>query len=454
MKRHKPIRVARVLLLILLAPILALQAGCARLEGGTPEESHPSEPWQVELMTSWTAGSKAATHLGVMLAQLAKDRPDILVTHEGMPSADLRARLTTRMATGNPPDLSWCVLSYAREYIKDGKIIDWRPVFDDPRHPEFRTWFDEKALSSATLPDGRIIMVPQEASVDGLYYDTALFEQNGWRPPRTFVELLDLVGKAREKGMVGIAVGGKDMRFAWLASALLVRTAGLQRSLDLCLGGVPSRYSDPLYGFPGAMERFKELVDAGAFSPNVLGMSAAEADAMFADNQAALYYEGAWKPDGFEVAGTYEFVERLARVDFPSIPGTPRDAGVNVGGNIIGFFIADKLPEEQMQACIEVAKRIASPGFNIPIMEAGGFVYAGRADYDESKVSPVMNQLIRAYREADGFIPSMDALAPPSVDLAIKQNAMPGILSGLYTVEQAVAEVERVAREYLDASRR
>ena len=87
-------------------------------------------------------------------------------------------------------------------------------------------------------------------------------------------------------------------------------------------------------------------------------------------------------------------------------------------------------------------------------MEEGGFVYAGQAEYDDSKVSPVMNQLIRAYREAEGFLPSMDALVPPSVDLAIKQNAMPGILSGRYTVNQAVAEVRRIAEEYQAASRR
>ncbi len=454
MNRHVPHQVIRVLACTVLLAVLSAAGGCASWNPGKPVETAGNEPCTVELLTSWTSGSTAHTHLTAALAGFSAAHPEIRVEHEGLPSADLRARLTTRMATGNPPDLSWCVLSYAREYIKDGKIIDWRTVFDDPRHPEFRSWFDEKALLSSTMPDGRIMMVPQEASVDGLYYDTELFELYGWKPPRTFDDLISLISKARAKGMVGIAVGGKDMRFAWLASALLVRTAGLRKAMDLCLGDDPTRYTDPAYGFVGAMERFKQLVDAGAFSPNVLGMSAAEADALFADGQAALYYEGAWKPDGFEAAGTFTFVERLARADFPIISGAPADAGVNVGGNIIGFFVAAGLPEDETQACIEVAKLITSPEFNVPIMEEGGFVYAGQAEYDDSKVSPVMNQLIRAYREAEGFLPSMDALVPPSVDLAIKQNAMPGILSGRYTVNQAVAEVRRIAEEYQAASRR
>ncbi len=412
-------------------------------------------PQTIRLMTSWTSGSAAYDQITKGLADYKVAKPWITITHDALPSADLRTKLTVDMATGNPPDISWCVLSYAREFIKDNKIIDWTPVFADPQNQEFKQWFDEKSLTFAKSPDGKkIMMVPQEASIDGLYYDTKLFQDNGWTPPTTFTEFKDIITKAKAKGLVGIAAGGKDMRFAWMASALLVRAGGLAKANELCLGTDATRFSNPAYGFVGAMTKFKELVDIGAFSPDVLGMSAKEADTMFANNQAAFYYEGAWKPGNFATNGSVEFVARLARVNFPVMTDMPGDKDICVGGNIIGFFIASGMDAKKQQACVDVAKMITSPEFNVPIMEKGGFVYAGNAKYDETKVSNVMNQCIKAYRDASNFIPSMDALAPPSVDLAIKQTVMPGIISGQYNVDQAVKEVQRVMQEYLDSAKK
>lgn len=422
--------------------------------GTTAATTVDTKPVAIRLMTSWTSGSAAYEQITKALADYKIKKPNVTITHDALPSADLRTKLTVEMATGNPPDISWCVLSYAREFIKDNKIIDWAPVFADPRHPEFKQWFDEKSLNFAKAPDGRIMMVPQEASIDGLFYDTKLFKDNGWTPPKTFTEFKDIITKAKAKGMVGIALGGKDMRFAWMASALLVRAGGLAKANALCLGTDATFYSNPAYGFVGAMTKFKELVDIGAFSPDILGMSAKEADTMFATNKAAFYYEGAWKPGNFETNGSKEFVARLERVNFPAMTDMPGDADVCVGGNIIGFFIAAGLPDNKTQACIDVAKLITSPEFNVPIQEKGGFVYAGNAKYDETKVSLVMNQCIKAYRDAKNFIPSMDALAPPSVDLAIKQTVMPGIISGAYTVDKGVAEVQRVAQEYLNSQKK
>ena len=404
-------------------------------------------------MTSWTSGTVAYNQSVKFLGDFMVANPHVTITHDALPSAELRTRMTVEMATGNPHDISWCVLSYAREFIKDRYIIDWAPVFDDPRHPEFRQWFDEKSLYFAKSSEGEIMLAPQEGSVDGLFYDTHIFDRFGWEPPSTFDELLEIIGKAKAIGMDGIALGGRDARFAWLASALLVRTGGLDMANELCLGSDATRYSDPAYGFVDAMTKFKELVDAGAFSSGVMNMSAKEADAMFARNEAAFYYEGAWKPANFETHSDKKFIDRLERVDFPAMTDMPGDANINVGGNIIGFFIANGLSEVKTQMCIEVVKMLVSPEFNVPTMEKGGFVYAGNAPYDETKVSKVMNQLIQTYRTTSGFIPSMDAYAPPSVDLALKQTVMPGIISGLYTVDEAVAEIQRVAQEYLDAGK-
>ncbi|HEY5584814.1 MAG TPA: ABC transporter substrate-binding protein [Ruminiclostridium sp.] len=409
----------------------------------------PEEKQEIRLMTAWTAGSAAYNAIEALLKTYKTDKPNITIVHDALPSADLRTKLTVEMAAGTPPDVSWCVLSYANEFIKDNKIIDWAPVFADPKHPEFKKWFSEVSLNFASTPDGKIMMVPQEGSIDGLFYNTEMFTKNGWTPPTTFDELLALVPLIKAKGISPLVTGGKDGRFAWLASALLARSAGLDNFNALCKGESMKSWNDPKFGFVGAMEKFSALVKSGAYPKGVLGMSASEADQMFARGEAAMYYEGAWKPGNFQKAGGDAFLAKVARVNFPVMTDSPNgDAKVNVGGNIIGFFVASGLTPSKTEACINLVKDVCSPEFNVPIMENGGFVYAGNADYDKTKVSAVLNQCIEAYRTATSYIPSMDAIAPPSVDLAIKQTAMPGILTGEFDVAKAVAEVQKAAEDY------
>ena len=42
----------------------------------------------------------------------------------------------------------------------------------------------------------------------------------------------------------------------------------------------------------------------------------------------------------------------------------------------------------------------------------------------------------------------MDGIAPPAVDLAIKQTAFPGIITGELDVQQAIDEVQKAAEDY------
>ena len=60
-----------------------------------------------------------------------------------------------------------------------------------------------------------------------------------------------------------------------------------------------------------------------------------------------------------------------------------------------------------------------------------------------------MLQCAEALLTAEILIPSMDTFAPPAIDLAIKKTAMPGIITGEFTVDEAVAEVQRAADEYV-----
>jgi raffinose/stachyose/melibiose transport system substrate-binding protein len=194
MKRSNFLRTLSMILLIAMTSVLLF--GCASKEtppannppaGTTPTEQTPAEQTpattekiELRLLTPWTAGAAAYDQIEALMAKYKAESPNITIIHDALPTADARTKLTVEMAAGNPPDVSWCPLSYAREFIKDDMIIDWKPVFEDPRYPEFKQWFTETSLNFASAQDGRIMLAPQEGSIDGLFYNKELFQKYGW----------------------------------------------------------------------------------------------------------------------------------------------------------------------------------------------------------------------------------------------------------------------------------
>lgn len=429
-------------------------AGCgnASSEERSPKEKNSDtkgsgDNIEIKLSTTWTQGSVAQDNIEELITDFEKKHPNVTIEHDALSTADLRTKLTVQAASGDMPDVSWCPQSYAREFIKDGLIIDWADIIEED--PDWHDWFADPVIEALTETDGKILLAPLEASIDGLYYNKAMFEKHGWTAPKTWDEFMALIPQIKDAGITPLVTGGKDSRFAWMASAILVRSGGLDNFRSLSYGDNLTNWNDESTGFPTAVAKFKEMVEAGAFPNGVMGMSATEADQMFANEEAAMYYEGAWKVGNFESAGGTEFLEKLDRIDWPAMTdcedGNP---DTRVGGCFIGVMVKAGNDTEKEKMCIELAKAICSPDFGIPLMEEGGQVYPGVAEYDHTTCSEIMNKMIEAFHSADSYIPSMDGIAPPAVDLAIKQTAFPGIITGELDVEQAVDEVQKAAEDY------
>ncbi|MCL2318565.1 MAG: ABC transporter substrate-binding protein [Treponema sp.] len=442
MKRTNLFLVIFAVLVLLTGPIGLASAG------GGGQASTSSKPVEIRYMGTETVGGPINTLFLAMLDEFHKANPSIKVQADLLPSADLRTKITVEMAAGNPPEISCCISSYASEFMRDNKIEDWRPII--AANPEFNQWYDKKNIDNLTYKDGRIMTMPTEASIDGFYYNTEIFKKYGWQPPKTYADLLDLTKKAQVAGINLMVTGGRDIRFAWLASAFMARTAGLKKTDALTIGNAMDQWDNPQYGFVLAMTKFKELVDAGLFPKGVLGMNTNEADQAFARGEAAMYYEGAWKGANFETAGGKAFIDKLERIDWPAFPDCPDgDPSLRVGGNIWGLMIPTGLNAGQKDAVIRFAKAYCNPTYNAKLMETGSRVFAGKCNYDRTKTMKIFNQCVDAYLTAPKYMLSMDSYAVPSVDLAIKQTAMPGIVSGQFTVAQAVAEVNKAAKDYL-----
>ena len=424
-------------------------APAAKQEQPAADTKAEAKPVTITLASTWTQGSVVQPIAEELIKNFEAEHPGVTIEMDAEATGDLRTKLTVQAAAGELPDISWCPQSYSRQFIKDGLIIDWADKIKED--PEWKAQFSDAVWEGLTEPSGEITLAPMEAAIDSLYYNATMFQEHGWEVPKTWDEFISLCKVINDAGITPIVTGGKDSRFAWMASAILARSAGLDNFKELCFGDAMDKWDDPKYGFPDAVAKFKEMVDAQAFPNGVLGMSATEADQVFANGEAAMYYEGAWKVGNFESAGGEGWTTaNVHRADWPAFTDCANgDAGTRVGGCFIGLIVASGMDPEKEALCVELVKKICSPEFGIASQESGGPIYPGLAEYDESTTLPLTNELIKAYRSADSYIPSMDSIAPPAVDLAIKGTAFPGIITGEFTAEQAIVEVQKAAEDYM-----
>ena len=445
MKETKVFFVLLAVLILLAGPVALVSAG------GGGQSSSAGRPLEIRYMGDQTVGSPMYEPLAQMVEGFHKANPDVRVELDLLPSMEYRTKISVEMAAGNPPEVTNCIFSYASEFMRENRIEDWRPIM--AKNPEFAQWIPMRYIQNMDYGDGRITLIPTQAQVDGFYYNTEIFNKNGWQPPKTFDELLALAPKARAAGISLMVNGGRDIRFAWLASALMAGVAGKEKADALAFGNAMDQWDNPSYGFVTAMTKFKQLVDAGAFHRGTMGFSVQEADMAFIRGEAAMYYEGEWKANDFLIRGSKEFVDIIRRIDFPAFTDCPDgDSSIRIGGNIWGVMIPTGHNERTMDAVIRFSKAFVSPDFRKIVMDTDGqSISATITDFNRARLSVLRLELIEAYDNANVFIRSMDSYAVPAVDLAIKQTAMPGILTGELTVDQAVAAVQRAAREYLAA---
>jgi raffinose/stachyose/melibiose transport system substrate-binding protein len=435
-------------LLVILVVLLAVSYGFAA--GQQEQKTGERKVVTIRHMNPHTAGEGGfGDYFADYVKKFNAEHPYINVISDSMSSGDLRTKITVEMASGNPPNTMWLPYSYATEFIKDDLLVDWSKIYSDPAYPEFKERFNDSILYFSETADGKVPMVPYEAHIDGLFYNTAIFEKYGWTVPTTFTELVDLAQKAKKVGIAGTVTGGQDMRFAWLAAALLVRTGGVENAAALCSGNAMEQWNNPAYGFPQAMEKFNELVKAGIYPSGILAISANMADQMFVRGEAATYYEGQFRPGIWEDMGGKEFINKIRRVDFPVMTDMAMgDPTARIGGTIVGLAAASGQSPEEMAASIEWIKAISSPEFWAPVLASGRNLYPGDIEYDKSNVSIVMQQCAEALITAEKLFPSIDTIAPPAVDLAMKSSAMPGLITGQYTVTQAINVVQKAASDY------
>ncbi|MFI8192391.1 ABC transporter substrate-binding protein [Streptomyces sp. NPDC085946] len=367
---------------------------------------------------------------------------DVKAVLDTIPGADYQQKLQTIINTPQAPDVffNWGGGSI-KPFVKAGLLQPLDGFIKD--NPDLENKFLPSVFNSAVV-DGKPYGVPMRGTQPILlFHNKEVLDKAGVKPPKTWDDLLDVVGKLKAEGVTPISLGGGDRwpTLMWL-EYVYDRVAGpelFQKALEGDKEAWESAESKKALGM------LRELIDAGAFGTKFdsVKYTNGASPALLARGKAGFELMGSWyyaqqQEDAKEFAA-----EGLGYTTFPTVEGGKGDAA-NIVGNTNNFYSVLKKTKHP-EAVAEFLKLMYSDEFvkaqmaigNLPtttntpqfldtaaspeysrfqyelVKKAPSFQLSWDQAYPPSAITPIqqaVQQFFNGQLDADGFIKAMQAL--------------------------------------------
>jgi len=248
-----------------------------------------------------------------------------------VPQADLDAQVQLLASQNGLP----AMFSAGGNPAEGAKLVDQGVVLDlDKALTDLgvRDKISEGAVSTIKkLYGGKFSFLPFQYNIEGIFYNTALFEENGWEVPTTWDELTALAADVKAAGLTPFAASGEQ---GWpltrLVSGYLFRDLGPDALQKVADGD--AKLTDPEY--VAAAQAIADLGAAGYFGENVTSLDYDAATNEFLTGNAAMIYMGSWLLGNINGDSNAIGADNVGFFPYPTVEGGKGDIGqypANVG---------------------------------------------------------------------------------------------------------------------------
>jgi N-acetylglucosamine transport system substrate-binding protein len=256
---------------------------------------------------------------------LQEKHPGVTVTVA--PSTKIGTELQPRFIGGNPPDM---FSNSGADSIGMVPLIemseDLNSVLDAPNLEGVK--IRDTLFGGVEAPGtfgGKLIAINYALSTYAIWYSAQLFEDNGWTPPTTWAEAIELGKLAKEKGIY-LFGWGKEAATYYRTTAVASAIKEGGHDVRIAVENLqPGFWSLP--AIQGVFEALYEIVQGGMMKPGGSGTQFTAAQAQWSNDQAFLLYpSGSWienemksaTKEGFRMTG----IPELTLTDNPAMPKT------------------------------------------------------------------------------------------------------------------------------------
>jgi raffinose/stachyose/melibiose transport system substrate-binding protein len=364
--------------------------------------------------------------------------PNVTINITILENEAFKAKLTTVMQSGNPPDLfqSWGG-GTMNEFAKAGLLKD---ITADVKGE----WGDSIGAGALAVYSykGAQYGVPWDMGAVGFWYNKDLFAKAGiTTPPATWTEFLAAVKKLKAAGITPISLGEGDKwpgAFWW--EYLAVRIGG-KPAFDAAYSRTGS-FADP--SFVQAGEKLKELIALDPFPKGYQGLVHNDQEAIMGNGEAAMQLMGQWAPNAMKAGSTSGKGigdEKVGFFAFPAVEGGAGGPADALGGGN-GIIVGKNAPPEAVDFLRFLTNstnqsKLASLGVAIPVVKGA----------EKALTDPNMLMVYQAVNAAKYYQVYYDQYMSPAVGTAVNE-AVQGLFVGTLTPEQVAKAVDAaVAKE-------
>ncbi|MCK9795922.1 extracellular solute-binding protein [Isoptericola sp. 4D.3] len=408
--------------------VTACSSGNDSSDGG----SASSESFEYLSLAENTAVKDTLTALSKDLCRAPQSEAPLEVTTQPQASFDQQLQLLAGQgalpsvfATGNSP-----------EVIKDvhgsGQLVDIDAELEklgksDAIIPAARSTIE-------ALYDGEVYVLPTEFNVEGLWYNKALFEENGIDAPTTWDELDAATATLAKAGVTPMAAAGKD---GWpltrLVGNYLYRSLGPDALQKVADG--EAKLTDPEY--VEAAAQVAALGKAGAFGDSVGSIDYTTAMNQFLTGKAGMYYMGSWALANFnDPSQNTVGAENIGFVPFPAVEGGAGDS-TQLAANI-GVPLA--MSQDRFDDGAKAWLDCMADGFGPQSLTAQGVVTGFAAETD-ADLPPLTTTVLDQIDAADQTVLWFEALFNPKATTTATSNAQL-LVTGRMSPEDFMAAVQ------------
>lgn len=268
-------------------------------KGNTSSDSKGADNGQVVLrVMDWSDSVKSLRD--EFHKKFMEKYPNIKIEYTQLTVDQFKNTVITAVKTNDAPDLFPVPTGMKLStLVKDKWFQPLDPYIDDAFKNQF---IDGTFQNGTTMVDGKIYSIPEAMSLPStlVFYNKKLFREAGLdpeKPPATYAEFRDYAQKITAAGKgkyYGIIEGGKQSN-RWLSTLRewsSLGGSGLNGNSPVSLAT-----KQPTYDSQAVLDvfgLFKGLAKDGSFHPKTMSISAPEARALFAQDQAGFIIQGAW----------------------------------------------------------------------------------------------------------------------------------------------------------------
>ncbi|HIE03439.1 MAG TPA: extracellular solute-binding protein [Candidatus Latescibacteria bacterium] len=227
----------------------------------------------------------------------------------------------TRFLAGNPPDVFWGIHNInIWVNLQEGLVAPLDSLMEAPaygqEHIKFKDSFLPGALDSGRY-EGHQYFLPITFAVLGLWYNVNMFEEHGWRPPKTWEEFLELCDEIKATGIAPLVHQGRyPSYYGIIFRALLYKIGGYRLLVDLD-NLVPGAWERP--DVVRAARMCRELIDRGYVLEGSSAFTHTEAQMVWLQGKAAMVPCGTWLENEMKEAIPPGF--RMRIMPLPAVSG-------------------------------------------------------------------------------------------------------------------------------------